>query len=81
MSKKNQHVVITQKGEWSVRASGASRASKNFDNKSEAITYARNRAKGDGAELYIHGRDGRILERNTYGNSPFPSKSPLSSKK
>ncbi|MEQ9568321.1 MAG: DUF2188 domain-containing protein, partial [Pseudomonadales bacterium] len=23
-------------------------------------------------ELYIHGKDGRIRERNTYGKDPFP---------
>jgi hypothetical protein len=24
--------------------------------------------------LYIHGQDGRIRERNSYGNDPYPPK-------
>ena len=25
-----------------------------------------------GGEVFIHGRDGKIRERNTYGHDPFP---------
>lgn len=73
MPKKGQHVVPGPKG-WSVRKAGASRASGTFATQKEAIASARKIAKKQKAELYIHGRDGRIRERNTYGNDPFPPK-------
>jgi hypothetical protein len=31
-------------------------------------------ARQGGGELVIHGQDGRIRERNTHGNDPFPPK-------
>lgn len=73
MSKNGQHVVPNG-GKWSVRSAGAQRASKTFATQQEAIDNARNRAKKLGTELYIHGKDGRIRERNSYGRDPFPPK-------
>ena len=31
-------------------------------------------AKKSKSELFVHGRDGRIRERNSYGNDPYPPK-------
>ena len=73
MSKKGQHVVPNA-GKWSVRAAGAQRASKTFATQQEAIEDAREKARRQGTELYIHGRDGRIRERNSYGRDPYPPK-------
>jgi len=73
MSRKGQHVVPND-GKWSVRKSGASRATETFETQGEAIQRARDIARNQGSELYIHGRDGRIRERNTYGKDPFPPK-------
>jgi hypothetical protein len=36
----------------------------------EAIEEAREIARGARRELFVHGRDGRIRERNTYGPDP-----------
>jgi uncharacterized protein YdaT len=73
MPKRGQHVV--PRGErWSVRRQGASRASGVFDTQQEAVDRARDIARREGSELYIHGRDGRIRERSTYGSDPFPPK-------
>lgn len=73
MSKKGQHVVPN--GErWSVRKAGASRASGTYDTQREAVDKAREIARNQQTELYIHGRDGRIRERNSYGSDPFPPK-------
>jgi uncharacterized protein YdaT len=71
MSKKGQHVVPNG-GKWSVRRAGASRASGTFDTQREAVDKAKDLAKRQETELYIHGRDGRIRERNSYGRDPFP---------
>ena len=40
----------------------------------EAIAAARETAIRQGSEMLIHGEDGRIRERNTYGKDPFPPK-------
>ncbi len=73
MHKKGQHVVPSN-GRWSVRKAGSSRASNTYDTQGEAIDVARDRARREGSELYIHGRDGRIRERSSYGPDPFPPK-------
>jgi len=41
----------------------------------DAVTYARNGAMKERGDLYIHGKDGTIRERNSYGRDPFPPKS------
>ena len=73
MSSKGQHVVPSG-GKWSVRRAGAERASGVYSTQQEAIERAREIAKNQGAELYIHGRDGRIRERSTFGKDPYPPK-------
>lgn len=73
MSGKGQHVVPNG-GKWSVRKAGAARATGTFSTQSEAIQEARKIAKNQGSELYIHGRDGRIRERDSYGSDPKRSK-------
>ena len=73
MPKKGQHVVPSG-GKWSVRAAGASRASRTFETQQQAIDSAREKARREGTELYIHGRDGRIRERSSFGNDPHPPK-------
>lgn len=73
MGKKGQHVVPSG-GKWSVRRAGAKRASGTFVTQQEAIDSARKLARREGAELYIHGRDGRIRERSSFGRDPHPPK-------
>jgi hypothetical protein len=41
-------------------------------NQREAIDRAREISQSQGTELFIHGRDGRIRERDSHGNDPFP---------
>ncbi|WP_132255845.1 DUF2188 domain-containing protein [Methylobacterium segetis] len=65
--KKAQHVISRPGGRWSVRASGAARASRIFATQAEAIRYARERAREEGADLYVHRRDGTISTRDRYG--------------
>ena len=70
-TKPGQHVVPSG-SKWAVRKSGSSRASGTFDRQSDAIDSARKLAKKQKTELYIHGRDGKIRERDSYGNDPHP---------
>lgn len=73
MSKKNQHVVPHAEG-WAVRGAGNQRATSIHSTQREAIGAARNIARNQGSEMLIHGENGRIRERNTYGNDPYPPK-------
>jgi hypothetical protein len=54
-----------------VRKSGAVRATALCKTQEEAIEMARGIAKKQKTELYIHGKDGRIRERNTYAAEPI----------
>lgn len=69
----NQHVVRRPGDRWAVRRANASRDTIVYDNQTEAFEAARDIAINQGGEVFIHGRDGRIRERNTYGKKdPFP---------
>lgn len=69
----NQH-VIPHSGGWAVKRAGASRDTKIFSKQSQAVNFARNIARNKGSELFIHSREGRIRERNTYGKDNSPPK-------
>lgn len=69
MSHKNQHVVSHTDG-WAVRGEGNEKVTSVHPTQREAIEIARNQQ----SELLIHGEDGQIRERNSYGNDPFPPK-------
>ena len=69
--KKNQHVVPHENG-WAVKGAGNQRASSVHSTQREAIQSARNTAINQKSEMLIHGRNGQIRERNSYGNDPFP---------
>ena len=71
--KRNQHVVPTKDG-WAVKRAGSQKATKVFGTQQEAIDRGREIARNQQSELLIHGRDGRIREKNTYGRDPFPPK-------
>lgn len=73
MSKKNQHVVPHAEG-WAVRGAGNQRVTSIHSTQREAIGAARDIARNQGSEMLIHGENGRIRERNTYGNDPYPPK-------
>ncbi|MGI9174748.1 MAG: DUF2188 domain-containing protein [Rhodothermales bacterium] len=71
MSKNTQHVVRSPDG-WSVKKGGAKRASKTFKTQQEAISYGKKISKNQGAELYIHRKDGMIRKKSSYGKDPNP---------
>jgi hypothetical protein len=73
MSKKNQHVVPSGKN-WAVKGAGNSKATRIVQTQNEASTIAREIAKNQGSEMFIHGKNGQIRERNTYGKDPYPPK-------
>jgi Uncharacterized protein conserved in bacteria (DUF2188) len=68
---KNQHVV-PHSGGWGVKGEGNSKVTRVFDTQREAIAYGREQAINQSSELFIHGQNGQIRERNSYGNDPHP---------
>jgi hypothetical protein len=71
--KKNQHVVsISDK--WAVKGEGNSKNTTITQTQLEAINIARTIARKEQSELIIHGKDGRIRQKDSYGNDPFPPK-------
>ncbi len=70
---KNQHVV-PKDGDWAVKAEHSKRASGIYDTQKEAYDQAREIAKNNDGEVLLHGRDGTIRARETYGVDPNPPK-------
>jgi len=68
MANHNIHVVPAGEG-WAVEASGGGKRTM-FATQDEAIQAGTERAKADKVELLIHGRDGQIRERNSFGHDP-----------
>ena len=64
----NIHVVPAG-NEWSVEVAGGGERTM-FFTQEEAIAAGTERARRDKVELLIHGRDGQIRERNSFGHDP-----------
>ena len=69
--RKNQHVVPAG-DKWGIKGEGNSSLTSTFDKQSDAIAAARQISKNQHSELFIHGRNGRIRERDSHGKDPFP---------
>jgi len=70
---KNQHVVPHDDG-WAVRGEENERLTSIHSTQSDAIDAARDIARNERSEVVIHGRDGRIRDKDSYGNDPCPPK-------
>ncbi|MGO4278188.1 DUF2188 domain-containing protein [Cupriavidus sp. KB_39] len=62
------HVVPAGDG-WAVEAAGGGKRT-TYETQEEAIKAGTERAQRDKVELLIHGRDGQIRERNSFGHDP-----------
>jgi hypothetical protein len=74
MMGKNIHVTHRENGKWAVIGEGDSRASSLHDTQAAALSAARPLAKANHSELVTHGRDNRIVDKDSYGNDPNPPK-------
>jgi hypothetical protein len=72
MAGRNQHVGPAGENGWQIKGAGAERATGYFDTQAEAIQRAREIARNQGSELFIHDRHGRIRDRDSHGNDTFP---------
>jgi hypothetical protein len=70
---RNQHVV-SEGDLWAVRAEGAPQPLATFKTQSEAWERAKSIARKERSEALLHGKNGLIRARNTYGYEPRRSK-------
>jgi uncharacterized protein YdaT len=69
--RKPQHVVKHPDG-WAVRGEGNSKVTRVTDTQGAAIEVAREIAKNQQTEVVIHGRNGRIRDKDSYGPDSCP---------
>ncbi|MGH2756783.1 MAG: DUF2188 domain-containing protein, partial [Actinomycetota bacterium] len=75
MGKNDRHVVKSPEGGWDVKAPGAERPSAHEKTQADAERRAKDIVAGaGGGEVVIHGRDGRIRDKDTVapGRDPNP---------
>jgi uncharacterized protein YdaT len=70
---KNQHVV-PHNGGWAVRGENSARVTSQHNTQASAINAGRTIAQHQHSELVIHGRDGRIRDKDSHGHDPYPPK-------
>jgi uncharacterized protein YdaT len=73
MAGKSIHVVYSD-NKWKVKQENSQRSSGNFETQKQAFECARKIAINNNQEVAIHGMDGRIRAKHSYGNDPYPPK-------
>ena len=73
MARGDVHVVPSEQG-WRVEVAADGRARSVHQTQAAAREAAREIARRTKRELFVHGRDGQIRERTTYGRDPRLSK-------
>jgi len=71
---KNQHVLPTPDGNWAVKGESNKRITRKTRTKKEAEDIARQIARNQKSDVVIHGKDGKIQDRDSYGSDPCPPK-------
>lgn len=69
---KNQHVVPRGEHGWAVLGAGNQRDTSHHHTQEEARLAAREIAMNQKSEVLVHGVNGQIRQKNSYGNDPFP---------
>ena len=70
---KNIHTVYNSGRErWENKREGSDTPLSSHHTKNNALDAGERVAKDKNVEHFIHGKDGKIQERNSYGNDPFP---------
>jgi hypothetical protein len=68
---KDQHVVKREEG-WAVRGEGNEKDTSRHPTQADAANAARDIARNQESEVVIHDGQGRIRDRDSYGNDPHP---------
>jgi hypothetical protein len=72
MAKKPPVHTVKHDDGWANRREGAARVSKTYGTKAEAQAAGRETARREKTEHVIHTKDGKIDQKNSYGNDPHP---------
>ncbi|HXG50822.1 MAG TPA: DUF2188 domain-containing protein [candidate division Zixibacteria bacterium] len=70
--RKNIHVTHRKEGNWAVKGEGDKRASGLYPTQREATEAGRELAQKNKSELFIHDRENKIRDRDSYDGDPFP---------
>lgn len=73
MTKKNIHIV-PDGNRWAVKREGKESPLSTHRTKELADNTGRPVARRDKVEIVIHGKDGRIQDKDSFGNDPYPPK-------
>ena len=72
---KTHRVTPRSNGKWQFKTDGNARATAVTDTQREAIEAAKRVAHNQGGELIVHGKDGRIVSKDSINsNDPNPPK-------
>lgn len=74
MAKGDVHTVPDPNGGWKVVREGQDRAVARATTQAEADKKGRQTARKDQVEYNLHGRDGRVRAKDSYGNDPRRTK-------
>ena len=66
--------MVPHKDGWAVKGAGNEKATSVHTTQQQAIDAARGIAQNQQSELLVHGRNGQIRERDSFGHDPFPPK-------
>jgi hypothetical protein len=65
------HVVPKSDG-WVVTTSGAEQLAQEFPKKQDAVEFGESVAKRNKSSLFVHRRDGKIEQVDSFGSDPLP---------
>lgn len=71
---RTQRVTRRPDGKWQHKADGNERATRVTDTQRDAWDSAIGVAKNQGGEVVVHGVDGKIRSKDSYGKDPNPPK-------
>ncbi|MGI9038083.1 MAG: DUF2188 domain-containing protein [Gemmatimonadota bacterium] len=66
----SHHIVPNSDGGWDVKRSGATRATRHFDTKADAVDVGREISRNQRTEFVVHRQDGTIQEKDSHGSDP-----------
>lgn len=70
MAQRHDIHVVPNDGNWLVRRENQNEPLSSHSTQAEAEEAGRAIAKEDQVELHVHGQDGQVRDRSSYGNDP-----------
>ncbi|MBD3238090.1 MAG: DUF2188 domain-containing protein [Candidatus Moranbacteria bacterium] len=64
--------IIPHLGKWAIKIENQKTISSTHETQAEAISQGKIIAQKNSSELVIHSRQGKIRDKDSYGNDPFP---------